>query len=259
MPIARSTRTLAPVVTGLAVLAALGCSSQSERPARLETAASLSTPADSVVPTTDTSLVAQNPETSAPALPATHAPVGHPARMPKAGATRPASVKPARDTSAAAQPRAEPAVDPAAATSDAGQDKWLSYDAATNTVTFELIAGPFTFNGYRNGEGTLVVPPKANIVMNFINKDGTPHSAIIIPGEGPIPNSASTPAIQRAYTIQVLQGLPQEGTDVMRFPVPESGTYRIFCGVPGHGLSGMWIWMKIDPAAKAPSFGPTKP
>jgi hypothetical protein len=65
------------------------------------------------------------------------------------------------------------------------------------------------------------------------------------------------PAIPRAYTSQLLQGLPQEGGDVMRFQVPESGTYRIFCGVPGHGIS-MWIWMKVDPAAKVPSFGPTK-
>jgi len=44
----------------------------------------------------------------------------------------------------------------------------------------------------------------------------------------------------------------------MRFSVPETGTYRIFCGVPGHGLGGMWIWMKVDPAAKAALFGPTK-
>ncbi|MGH7628208.1 MAG: sulfocyanin-like copper-binding protein [Gemmatimonadales bacterium] len=32
----------------------------------------------------------------------------------------------------------------------------------------------------------------------------------------------------------------------MRFPVPERGTYRILCGVPGHGLSGMWIWLNVD-------------
>ena len=140
----------------------------------------------------------------------------------------------------------------------ASQTKSLSYDAATNTVTFELIAGPFTFNGYRNGEASLVVPPKANMVINFVNKDGTPHSAIIISGEGPIPNAASDPAIPRAYTNKALEGLPQEGGDVMRFPMPETGSYRIFCGVPGHGLSGMWIWLKVDPAAKAPSFGPTK-
>jgi hypothetical protein len=94
--------------------------------------------------------------------------------------------------------------------------------------------------------------------MNFVNKDGTPHSAEIISGEGPLPNAAVDPAIPRAYTNKVLEGLAQEGSDVMKFAVPESGSYRIFCGVPGHGLSGMWIWMKVDPAAKAPSFGPTK-
>jgi hypothetical protein len=55
----------------------------------------------------------------------------------------------------------------------------------------------------------------------------------------------------------VLEGLPQEASDVMRFPVPDRGVYRILCGVPGHGLSGMWIWLKVDPAAAKPSFGPT--
>ncbi len=93
--------------------------------------------------------------------------------------------------------------------------------------------------------------------MTFVNKDGTPHSAIVISGEGPIPNSPTAPAIPRAYTNKVLEGLPQEATDVLRFPVPESGTYRILCGVPGHGLSGMWIWLKVDPLVKQPTFGPT--
>jgi len=177
----------------------------------------------SMASTVDTTVAARRPETSTTAEPSPYRPVGHPARRP-----------PAR------------------------QDEWLSYDAATNTVTFELIAGPFTFNGYRNGEGTLVVPPKSSVVMNFINKDGTPHSGIVISGDGSVPNSAEDPAIPRAYTNKALEGLPQEAGDVMRFPVPESGTYRIFCGVPGHGLSGMWIWLRVDPAAKAPSFGPTK-
>jgi hypothetical protein len=171
--------------------------------------------------------------------------------------------RPAADTTqakavhAAQQPasrtRAHPTQD-----SSASSGEWLSYDAATNTVTFELIAGPFTFNGHRSGEATLVVPPKANIVMNFVNKDGTPHTAILISGDEPIPNVPSGPAIPRAYTNKVFEGLPQEASDVMRFPVPDHGTYRIICGVPGHGLSGMWIWLKVDPAAKQPSFGPTE-
>jgi hypothetical protein len=145
---------------------------------------------------------------------------------------------------------------PAAAPGD--QSQWLKYDAASNTVTFELIAGPFNFNGYTSGGATLTLPSKANVVINFVNKDGTPHSAEVISGDGPIPNAATDPAIPRAFTNKVLEGLPQEATDVLRFTVTDSGKYRIFCGVPGHGLSGMWIWMKVDPAAKAPLFGPTK-
>jgi hypothetical protein len=161
----------------------------------------------------------------------------------------PAAAKASADTTTAA---------PASASATAGQGQPLKYDAATNTATFELIAGPFNFNGSTSGGATLTLPPNANVVINFVNKDGTPHSAEVVSGEGPIPNAATDPAIQRAYTNKVLEGLPQEASDVMRFAVPASGTYRIFCGVPGHGLSGMWIWMKVDPAAKAASFGPTK-
>jgi hypothetical protein len=142
--------------------------------------------------------------------------------------------------------------------SSASRDELLTYDTASNTVTFELIAGPFTYNGYRSGEATLVVPSKANIVMNFVNKDGTPHTAILISGDGPIPNVPSGPAIPRAYTNRVFEGLAQEASDVMRFSAPDHGVYRIICGVPGHGISGMWIWLKVDPAAKLPSFGPTE-
>jgi sulfocyanin len=138
--------------------------------------------------------------------------------------------------------------------------KWLSYDAPTRTVTFALEAGspgtsgPFNFNGYTAGAATLVVPPASTVVMNFVNLDGTPHSAEIDSGTGAIPNSGGTPAIPRAYTDMVIEGLPQGGTDVMRFTAPAGGAYRIICGVPGHALSGMWIWFKVDPAAKVPKW-----
>jgi hypothetical protein len=130
----------------------------------------------------------------------------------------------------------------------------VAWDAATNTVTFALSAGVFNFNGYTNGRATLVVPPKSNVVMNFSQDDGTPHSAIIIDDKDPMPTMADQPAIPRAYTNKASEGLPQGATDVIRFTAPESGSYRIFCGVPGHGLSGMWIRFKIDPAAKAPKW-----
>jgi sulfocyanin len=149
-------------------------------------------------------------------------------------------------------------------TAQTAPSKPLSYDAATKTVTFALeagaqsgpgAAGPFNFNGYANGAATLAVPPGSTVVMNFVNLDGTPHSAELIADQDPMPNIGGDPAIPGAYTKEVTQGLPQGGTDVMRFTAPPSGSFRIFCGVPGHGLSGMWIRFKVDPAAKSPTWG----
>jgi plastocyanin len=169
---------------------------------------------------------------------------------------------PAHPASDSAPPIAPPAAPPAATSSTpvpagASDSGYVSYDPATKTVTFRLVAGPFAFNGYTSGGATLTVPPGTTNVMNFEQADGTPHSAEIAPGTGPIPNSGGDPAIPRAYTNKVVEGMVQGAKDVMRFTAPDSGTYRIICGVPGHALSGMWIWYKVDPAAKTPTFGPT--
>ena len=237
----RSAQPISRLVSGMVAGLALGGCAKDDRERPVVVSSSVESPAVSI--STARADTAASPVLSVDTPPASPAkPKAKPVPLPK----------PSMD------PVAKPPSPQRDSAAPASQNKPLSYDAATNTVTFELIAGPFTFNGFRNGEGTLAVPPKANMVINFVNKDGTPHSAIIISGEGPIPNAASDPAIPRAYTNKVLEGLPQEAGDVMRFPMPEIGTYRIFCGVPGHGLSGMWIWLKVDPSAKAPSFGPTK-
>ena len=161
-----------------------------------------------------------------------------------------------RTDSAAGPGRMDTSATPTAAPAPAVADsQYLKYDAATNTVTFLLVAGPFSFNGFTNGGATLTVPARSNNVINFEQNDGTPHSAEIASGTGPVPNSGGNPAIPRAYTNKLVEGLPQGAKDVMTFTAPDSGTYRIICGVPGHALSGMWIWYKVDPAAKTPSFG----
>ena len=139
-----------------------------------------------------------------------------------------------------------------------GSDQYAKWDPKTNTATLELIAGPFKFNDASSGSAGFTVPGNAKVIIHFVNKDGTPHSAEVISGDGPVPNAAVDPAIPRAYTNKVQEGLAQEASDDITFTAPASGKYRIFCGVPGHGLSGMWIWLTVDPAAKTASFGPTK-
>ena len=66
--------------------------------------------------------------------------------------------------------------------------------------------------------------------------------------------SSGDAAIPRAYTRNLTQGMPQGGKDKLRFTAPGRGTYRIICGVPGHAISGMWIFLKVDPSAKTPSW-----
>ena len=137
---------------------------------------------------------------------------------------------------------------------------WLTWNADTKTVTFQLIAGvpaaasPFNFNGFTDGNLTLVVPAGATVVMPFVNEDGVPHSAEVASGTGPIPNMGGEAAIPRAYTINLLEGLPQGGKDVMRFTAAPNATFRIICGVPGHAPAGMYIDMRVDPAAKEPAM-----
>ena len=133
---------------------------------------------------------------------------------------------------------------------------WLTWDAGTSTATFKLIAGlaggksPFNFNGFTDDELTLTVPEGATVVMNFVNEDGVPHSAEIIDAAKPVPNMSGDPAIPRAYTRKALEGMNQGETDVMRFKASPVGDYRIFCGVPGHGLSGMHIGFAVKAGAK---------
>ncbi len=147
-----------------------------------------------------------------------------------------------------------------AAGAQAAPGQWLSWDPAASTVTFALVAGapgksgPFNFNGYTTGGATLVVPAKSTVVMNFVNDDYTPHSAVVFGDAGPLPNMGGDAAIPRAYTRDLTQGMPQGGKDRMRFTAPESGIVRVICGVPGHAVSGMWIFLRVDPSAKVPSW-----
>jgi hypothetical protein len=90
--------------------------------------------------------------------------------------------------------------------------------------------------------------------MSFVNEDGTPHSAVIIADTEPMPNMAEEAAIPRAYTTKAGEGLGYFATDVMRFKADPIGSYRIFCGVPGHGLSGMWVRFKVDSTVSEPQM-----
>jgi len=154
---------------------------------------------------------------------------------------------------------------PAAVAAQQIDPKWMRVATDTKTVTFELIAGAtplngaLNFNGFRDGELTLTVPGGWTVVMNFTNHDGMlSHSAEIVWDSMPVPLGAVDPAISRAYTKDLEQGIPPGGgKDVMRFTATPPGSYLIFCAVPGHGAGGMWIRLKVDASVTAPKISLT--
>jgi hypothetical protein len=138
---------------------------------------------------------------------------------------------------------------------------WLSFDSAAKTARFQLIAGltglngALNFNGFRDGGLTLVIPVGWKAEIAFKNHDGMlPHSAEVISPQNPLPVQPVSPAIPRAFTLNLAAGLPPQGTDVMRFAAQPPGEYLIFCGVPGHGAAGMWIRLRVSATAQTPAL-----
>src|SRR6266852_2344815 len=134
---------------------------------------------------------------------------------------------------------------------------WLTVDTTAKTATFQLNAG-LNFNGFNDGKLTLTVPLNWTVVLRFVNHDANlPHSAEVVDTTKPMPAvPVEPPAFPRATTVQgrLLQGLGSGETDSVRFVANKAGSYMIFCAVPGHGLAGMWIRLRVAPTEKRPTL-----
>src|SRR5205807_7712894 len=96
---------------------------------------------------------------------------------------------------------------------------WLHFDASAKTTRFQLIAGftglngALNFNGFRDGGLTVVIPVGWSTEISFKNHDGMlPHSAEVISPQTPLPVQPVSPAIPRAFTLNLAAGLPPQGT-----------------------------------------------
>lgn len=148
---------------------------------------------------------------------------------------------------------------PAPAARAADTPDWMTYDAAARRVTMAMIAGKDTtnggwnFNGYASGAMTITVPVGWTVEMNFRNDDVLPHSLVVTQVDDPLPSQNGKPAFPRAFTIDLIPGIPQTKGDKVSFVAKTPGRYRIFCGVPTHGHGGMWDWFVVSADAQTPS------
>jgi sulfocyanin len=139
---------------------------------------------------------------------------------------------------------------------------WMTVDAAKKTVAFDIEMaengnnGTLNFNGYGHGAMTLVVPLNWTVKMHVVNKGAgaIPHSLEVLPITESIPNQGSDPpAFAGAETNNLIDGMKVAQSDDLVFTADTAGKYWIFCGVPNHGVGGMYDYLMVSATATAPS------
>ena len=140
---------------------------------------------------------------------------------------------------------------------------WMAVDAGAQKVTMDVVAGfnpnnsSWNLNGEYEGGMTVVVPQGWRVEITFTNQDGdVPHSIVVMadPGADNLPLQAGREqaAFPRAYSKSPEQGTSAGDHDTVSFKADQTGDFLWFCGVPGHGQSGMWIRFSVSADAEAP-------
>ncbi len=168
-----------------------------------------------------------------------------------------------REQAAATPPAASESVPPAKGDSSpvrADSFPWFMVDSAARTATLELVVTGKTgapsalINGYRAGEGRIVIPVGWTVKWNWRSADPTtPHSLVVMVQREKLPLEGGRPSFSNAMTRVVTEGLRAGQGDQSTFEAEEAGWYWMMCGVPCHGLNGEWLELRVDPEAKTAS------
>lgn len=143
-------------------------------------------------------------------------------------------------------------------------NQFLAYRSADSIVDLKLWAGfggvngAWNFDGYYDGNATIVVPVNWQIKATFQNLDANvPHSVGIIAPTDSVPFSGSDAriAFPGATSSAFIAGVTSRSKpQTFTFRADRAGMFRVFCGVPGHGPNGMWIWFEVSVDASVPDM-----
>ncbi|MGH7698006.1 MAG: sulfocyanin-like copper-binding protein [Candidatus Dormibacteria bacterium] len=137
-------------------------------------------------------------------------------------------------------PSASPAASPSPTSGTVTLDRWVSYDSATRTLTWKLVAGyqgrnhGLNFDGDSSGAMLVTVPVGWTVVVDFSNVASINHSAAVVAPSG------TTAAFPGAEIPNPTAGTPPGQTASFTFTASQVGSYRVTCLVPGHEQAGMW-------------------
>lgn len=150
----------------------------------------------------------------------------------------------------------------APATDELQTPDWFQYDESANTVTLDIVAGQtpdinyWNFNGYGNGDVTVVVPEGAEVTINFSNEDpAMAHSVGVAAFSSNPPNMLEEdPVFDGAISSNAtdMTGATQTGeSETITFTADQAGEYSLACYIPGHSVAGMWIGFTVSAEGEA--------
>lgn len=169
------------------------------------------------------------------------------------------------DADTAPAPTAEPA--PAAADAPAGgslsMPDWVTVDEDARTVTIDLVAGStdannrWNYNGYSNGEATVVVPEGYAVTINFSNEDpANVHSVSVLDATDTMPMMFDdvSPVFDGGATSNPASMLEATGSgesESITFTASAAGDYALVCMIPAHAVTGMWIGFEVSASGES--------
>ncbi len=150
---------------------------------------------------------------------------------------------------ASAAPAAQPAMNMAAV---------VVNDAATKTVTVNLVAGQgpanngLNYNGSSKGEKTLTVPLGWTVEVSLTNAGRAPHNMLVLAGPNlPATLSPARVSFPGAATKVIAPGAAGEMT---KFTANRPGSYYLLCGVGKHAQAGMYIKLVVANSIKEATY-----
>lgn len=138
---------------------------------------------------------------------------------------------------------------------------WMKFDPQKQMVQLLLVGaadatnGTMNYNGYGNGDMTVIIPFGWKVEVAFRNKGlgAIPHSLAIVNESIAMPLEGGIIAFPRATTVKLVPGLLAGEEDSFGFVANKEGRFLLFCGVTGHGVQGMWDYLIVSKEAKVPS------
>ncbi len=138
---------------------------------------------------------------------------------------------------------------------------WMKFDPEKQVVQLLLVGaadatlGTMNYNGYGNGDMTIIIPFGWKVEVTFRNKGlgAIPHSLAIVNESIAMPLEGGIIAFPRATTVKLVPGLLAGEEDSFKFVANKEGRFLLFCGVTGHGIQGMWDYLIVSKEAKVPS------